>query len=66
MTNPKAKDLAATAFRPDEQKTRIIKKYHDQLARQLDPMVAARFAQVEYAIYSLISLQLAAELPLMK
>lgn len=66
MTNDKAKELASTAFKHDEQKTRIIKKYYDRLAKQLDPMVAARFAQVEYAIYNLISLQLAAELPLMK
>ena len=66
MTNDKAKQLTSTAFKLDEQKTRIIKKYHDRFAKQLDPMVAARFAQVEYAIYNLISLQLAAELPLMK
>jgi hypothetical protein len=66
MTNDKAEQIADRAFKLDEQRGKILKKYYKKYAKELNPMLAARFVQVEGAIYDLISLQLAAELPLMK
>lgn len=66
MTNEKAKELADRAFKLDEQRGKVLKKYYNRLSKDLNPMLAGRFVQVESAIYNLISVQLAAELPLMK
>ena len=66
MTNDMAKQLAERAFKLDEQRGKVLKKYYGKCEKALGPMLAARFMQVEAAIYGLISLQLAAELPLMK
>jgi len=66
MTNDMAKQLADRAFKLDEQQGKVLKKYYNKYAKALDPMTAGRFVQIESAIYNLISLQLSAELPLMK
>lgn len=66
MTNDKAKQLADQAFKLDDQKGKVLKKYYNKYTKALDPMAAGRFVQIESALYNLISLQLAAELPLMK
>jgi Spy/CpxP family protein refolding chaperone len=66
MTNDKAKQIADRAFKLDDQRGKVMKKYYNRYAKALDPMTAGRFVQIESALYDLISLQLAAELPLMK
>lgn len=66
MTNDMAKQLADRAFKLDEQRGKILKKYYGKCEKAIGPMLAARFVQIEAALYDLVSLQLAAELPLMK
>jgi hypothetical protein len=66
MTNDMAKQLADKAFKLDDQRGKVLKKYYGKVDKAVGPMLAARFVQIESALYDLISLQLAAELPLMK
>jgi hypothetical protein len=66
MTNDKSKEIVSSSFKLDEQRTKLWKKYYDKYAKQIDPMVAARFVQVERTLNALIELQIRAELPLVK
>lgn len=66
MTDDMARQLARRAFQLDEQRSKVVKKYYGRIEKAIGPMLAGRWVQVEAAIYDLISLQLAAELPLMK
>jgi len=66
MTNEMAKQIADKVFKLDEQRGKILKKYYGKCEKAVGPMLAARFVQIEAALYDLVSLQLAAELPLMK
>jgi hypothetical protein len=42
----------------------VLKKYADKVSKEVSPTVAARFAQVEAIVNSLIDLKLRAETPL--
>lgn len=66
MTDDMARQIAKRAFQLDEQRGKVLKKYYGRIEKAIGPMLAGRWVQVEAAIYDLISLQLAAELPLMK
>jgi hypothetical protein len=61
------KDFAANYMTmTDEDRVQLRKKYYDTVQKALDPIIAAKFIQVERAIDALIDVQLAAELPLME
>jgi len=66
MTDDMAKQVANTAFKLDEQRGKILKKYYGRVEKAIGPMLAGRFVQIESALYDLISLQIASEIPLMK
>jgi hypothetical protein len=66
MTDKVAKDLVANAFKLNEQRTGLLKKYHGKVGKVLPPTLAARWIQVESALNALVDLQVASELPLMK
>ncbi len=66
MTDEKAMDIAARSFQLEEDRVKLRKKYFGTVQKALDPIIAAKFVQVERAIDALIDVQLASELPLMK
>ncbi len=66
MTEEKAKDLAETSFSLREDKLRLLKKTHKKLSKEVGPIVAARFAQIENQLLMLIDMQIASEMPLVK
>ena len=66
MTDDMAKNLAGRAFKLQEQRGALVKKYYGKASKVITPKLAARWAQVESALNSLIDLQVASELPLMK
>ncbi len=66
MTDVMAKDLMKRSFKVREDRMKLLKKYVGKAEKSLNPRVAARWAQVEYAMQSAIDLQMASELPLMK
>ena len=64
MTATTAKTLIDRAFKLESTRLSVLKKYTDKVAKDVSPRVAARFAQVEAVVNSLIDLKLRAETPL--
>jgi len=66
MTDVVAKDLVKRSFKWQEDRTKLMKKYHGKFEKALTPVVAARWVQAEHAIDTMIDVQVASELPLIK
>jgi len=64
LTANQAKSLMDRAFKIESARLSLLKKYSDKVAKAVSPPVAARFAQVEAIVNSLIDLKLRAETPL--
>ena len=64
LTAQKAKELVDQAFKLESSRLALLKKYTGKISKDVSPMVAARFAQVEAIINSLIDLKIRAETPL--
>ena len=61
-----AKQLTDRAFKLETSRLSLLKKYTDRVSKTVSPKIAARFAQVEAIINSLVDLQIRAETPLVK
>lgn len=66
MTDEKAAELMKTSFKLQEDQLSLLKKTHKKVAKEVGPIVAARFAQAENQMLMLINLQIASEMPLIK
>ncbi len=66
MTDEKSKELVKNVFSLTEQRHKLLKKYYDKVAKATSPKLAARWAQSEMAINSLVDAQIALEMPLLK
>jgi len=66
MTPEVAKELANRAFKYQEDRLKLLRSTYGKVDKAVGPIVAARFAQVEYAINTLLDVQLSANLPLIK
>jgi hypothetical protein len=66
MTDEKAKSLADQALGNQESRVKLLKKYFKEFSKIIGAADAARLVQVESALNSLIDLQIASELPLIK
>lgn len=66
MTDEKTKELVKTSFSLHEQRTKLVKKYHGKVEKATSVRLAARWAQTEMALNSIIDAQIASELPLIK
>ena len=66
MTDDTAKDLIDRAFKLQDGRNKTLKKYVGKMGKTVDMKTAARWAQVEQALNSLVDLQVAAELPLLQ
>ena len=64
MTATTAKSLMDRAFKLESSRLAVLKKYADKVSKDVSPRIAARFAQVEAIVNSLIDLKLRAETPL--
>jgi hypothetical protein len=64
LTATMAKSLMDRAFKIETARLTVLKKYADKISKDVSPSVAARFAQVEAIVNSLIDLKLRAETPL--
>ncbi len=64
MTPDKADDLLKEWFKLDEDRRNLLKKTAKNVSKKLDPIVAARFVQVEHVLNMVIDLQVAGEMPL--
>ena len=65
LTPDMAKDLVDRAFKLEEKRLSLLKKYTDKIAKKVSPVTAARFAQIESVLNALVDLQIRANLPIM-
>ena len=57
-----AKDLVDRAFKLEEQRLSLLKKYTDKISKDVSPITAARFAQIESVLNALVDLQIRSEM----
>ena len=64
LTPAMAKQLVDRAFKLESSRLSLLKKYTDKTSKAVSPTVAARFAQIEATLNSLVDLQIRANTPL--
>jgi hypothetical protein len=64
MTGDKASEIMKNSFKQRKDFLSLLEKTAKKIAKELDPVTAARFVQVENTLNLLIDLQLAGEIPL--
>jgi hypothetical protein len=64
MTDAKADELTKQVFSLLGKRLKLQESYYQQFSKALNPVLAARFMQVERQINALVDLQIASELPL--
>ena len=66
MTDEKASEIIKNSFKNRKDALSLLEKTGKKVSKELDPVTAARFIQVENTLNLLINLQLAGEIPLFK
>lgn len=66
MNDEKASELAKTSFELESDRSKLRQKYYKKFAKEISPLVGARWLMVERTINNLFDLQLAAEMPLIQ
>ena len=66
MTEEKAKELAKASFDLKDKRLSLLKKTHKKVSKEIGPILATRFTQIEHQLLLLIDLQIASEMPLIK
>ena len=61
-----ATELADAYFKFEQQQIDLQKQYHGIIAKELSPVRAAQFAQIEHRVGTIVDLSIAAELPLIQ
>jgi hypothetical protein len=64
LTPENAKSLVDRSFKLESSRMNLLKKYTGKVSKEVSPMVAARFAQTEAFVNSLVDLKIRAETPL--
>jgi len=64
MDDAKAKSLMNQAFKFQDDRSALLKKYAGKVSKSVSPLVAARFAQTEAFVQSLVDVQIRGEIPL--
>ena len=64
MTQEKAEEILKASFKIQKDRLSLLEKTAKKIAKELDPITAARFVQVERALSMIIDIQVAAEIPL--
>ena len=66
MTEEKANDLAERSLDWQAGRVKLMRNYYKKFSKALSPKTAAKFLQVENQVWTMIDLQIASELPLVK
>jgi hypothetical protein len=66
MTDEKAADLAKVSFQVEGDRAKLRQKYYKKFAKEISPLVGARWLMLERTINNLMDLQIAAEMPLIQ
>jgi hypothetical protein len=66
MTDERAAELAKTSFKVEADRGKLREKYYKKFAKEISPLVGARWLMIERTINNLMDLQIAAEMPLIQ
>lgn len=66
MTDDKADELAKDSFKLESDRAKLRQKYYKKFAKEISPLVGARWLMLERTINNLMDLQIAAEMPLIQ
>ena len=66
MTDSKANELAKRSIDVRKERLKLMEKYYNKYSKALNPIVAARFLQLENYINLIVDIQFAEEVPLIK
>lgn len=66
LADADATALADGYFSLQQQQLRLLKDYHDIIAKELSPVRAAQFTQIEHRVGTIVDLSVAAETPLVR
>ncbi len=66
MTDAKADEIATAAMKLDKDRLALREKYYKTYAKEMSPVLATRWAQLERVIATVFDLQIASELPLIQ
>lgn len=66
MTDDKADELAKTSFQIESDRAKLREKYYKKFAKEISPLVGARWLMIERTINNLMDLQIASEMPLIQ
>jgi hypothetical protein len=65
LDDSEATRLADQFFDYETKHLALLKKYHGEIAKQLSPVRAAQFAQIEHRVGTVVDLMIASEIPLL-
>jgi hypothetical protein len=66
LDNQRAAALADDWFKIESQQLELLQKYHKQIAKELSPIRAVQFSQIEHRVGTVVDLLIASELPLVR
>jgi hypothetical protein len=66
MDDAKAQQLGNAWWDYESQRLALVKKYYDRIQKEISPLRAAQFAQIEHRVAVVIDLMVASELPLIE
>ncbi len=66
MTDETADELAKNSFKIESDRVKLRQNYYKKFAKELSPLVGARWLMTERAINNLMDLQIQAEMPLIQ
>lgn len=65
LDNTEAGKLSDEYFAYEAKRIELLKKYHGEISKQLSPVRAAQFAQIEHRMATIVDLVIASEIPLL-
>jgi len=66
LSDAQAAELTASYFQFEQDRLDLVKKYNAILSKELSPIRAAQFAQIEHRISTVIDLMIASQMPLVE
>lgn len=66
LTDDQAKDLSKRTLDFQKKRVDLRSKYFDQISKQINPTIAAKFMQIEVQIENILDVALSSQIPLIK
>lgn len=66
LSDAEASTLADGYFDFESKRVELTKKYYDEIAKELSPVRAAQFTQIEHRVGTVVDLMIAADVPLIR